>query len=79
MSKYEIFKKNKILKEQKIHRGNTGTEYKNGTGKWKKKIMPSDEVRVDFVILFLLVMYFIADIYLKTLLKFISKNDSCIK
>ena len=41
--------------------------------------MPSDEVRVDFVILFLLVMYFIADIYLKTLLKFISKNDSCIK
>ena len=52
---------------------------KNGTGKWKKKIMPSDEVRVDFVILFLLVMYFIADIYLKALLKFISKNVSCIK
>ena len=39
--------------------------------------MPSDEV--DFVILFLLVMYFIADIYLKALLKFISKNVSCIK
>ena len=52
---------------------------KNDTAKWKEKIMPSDEVRVDFVILFLLVMYFIADIYLKALLKFISKNVSCIK
>ena len=35
------------------------------------KMMPPNEVFVDFVILFLLAMYFIVDIYLKTLLKFI--------
>ena len=45
----------------------------------KKKITPADEVCTGLVILFLLVMYFIADIYLKILFAFISKNDSCIK
>ena len=43
--------------------------------------MLSDEVCIDFVTLFLLVMYYIdiADIQFKSLLKLISENDSCIK
>lgn len=46
-----------------------------------KKIMPSNEVCIYFVILFFSVMYYIgiADIQLKTPLKFTSKNDSYIK
>ena len=45
----------------------------------KKKIIPSDKVCIDFEILFLIVMYFIADIQLQTLSEFISKNDFIIK
>ena len=41
--------------------------------------MPSDEVCAGYVILFLLVMYLIANIQSKTLLNFISKNNPCIK
>ena len=37
-----------------------------------------DEVYVHFVILFLLTIYFLADIYLKTFLKFIPKKGSYI-
>ena len=35
------------------------TEYKNGSENLKKKIMPSNKVFIDFVIPFLLVMYYI--------------------
>ena len=37
-------------------------------------MMCFNEAYVGFAILFLLIMYFIADIYLKILPKFISKN-----